>query len=294
MGRVVVVGSLNCDLVMRVERLPAEGETVGGTTFDTFVGGKGCNQAIAASRAGAKVSMVGCLGSDEYGSVIMEALSASGVDHSRVRRGKEGTGVAQIFVDARGANVVGVAPRANGELSAADVSAARPAIEASAVLLLQLEIPLDAAVAAARVAREAGVKVVLNPAPMPRYADDLGRLLALVDVLIPNETEAARLPVLGTIPTVLVTLGGRGALLREAGRQPQAVAPFPVDVVDTTAAGDAFCGAFAAALAEGETSLAAARWASAAGALACTRMGAEPSLPKRAEIERLLDRRHGT
>ncbi|NUO47826.1 MAG: ribokinase [Polyangiaceae bacterium] len=288
MGKVVVVGSLNCDLVMRVERLPSEGETVGALGFETFVGGKGCNQAIAAARAGADVSMVGCVGDDEYGSVILEALSGAGVDAARVRRAQSGTGVAQIFVDRRGANVVGVAPRANGELSAADVEAARSSIQDSAVLLLQLEIPLETAVAAARVARSAGTKVVLNPAPMRERSPALSTLLGLVDVLIPNETEAARLAGYAGVPTVIVTLGGRGALLREAGKPPQAIDPFSVDVVDTTAAGDAFCGAFAASLAGGANAHAAARWATAAGALACTRMGAEPSLPHRPAIERLL------
>lgn len=289
MGKVVVVGSLNCDLVMRVERLPSEGETVGGLGFDTFVGGKGCNQAIAAARAGASVSMVGCAGADEYGSVIIGVLQASGVDATRVRRAKSGTGVAQIFVDKRGANVIGVAPRANGELSALDVEAARASIEGSAVLLLQLEIPLETAVAAARLARAAGTKVVLNPAPMRERSRELATLLGLSDVLIPNETEAARLAGYAGVPTVIVTLGGRGALLRETGKPPQAIDPFPIEVVDTTAAGDAFCGAFAASLAGGATALAAARWATAAGALACTRMGAEPSIPLREEIELLLE-----
>jgi ribokinase len=288
MGEVVVVGSLNCDLVMRVERLPAEGETVGGLGFDTFVGGKGCNQAIAAARAGAAVAMVGCVGDDEYGTVILDALAASGVGAERVRRAPTGTGVAQIFVDRGGANVVGVAPRANGELSPADVEAARASIEAAAVLLLQLEIPLETAVAAARIARAAGAKVVVNPAPMRERSPELATLLGLCDVLIPNETEAARLAGYAGVPTVIVTLGGRGALLRETGKPPQAIDPFAVDVVDTTAAGDAFCGAFAASLAGGAGAHAAARWATAAGALACTRMGAEPSLPRREEIERLL------
>jgi ribokinase len=304
MGKVVVVGSLNCDLVMRVGRLPGPGETVLGSSFDTFVGGKGCNQAIAAARAGAEVAMVGRVGADAYGDVILSALVEAGVEPDNVQRSIEGTGVAQIFVDDRGSNLIGVAPRANGALTAADVEAALRAVGPASVLLLQLEISVEAATTAARRARAAGAKVVLNPAPA-REATELGGLLGLTDVVLPNETEAARLAgaavedlagataaarrlqELGP-PTVVLTLGERGALLLAPDGEPEVVPPFPVEAVDTTAAGDAFAGAFAAALAAGTELREAVRRANAAGALACTRFGAEPSLPKREAIERLL------
>ena len=313
MGRVVVVGSLNCDLVMRTPRLPRPGETVPATSFDVFVGGKGCNQAIASARMGADVAMIGCLGSDAFADRILDALRAAGVDTEFVRRvDGVSTGVASIWVDSDGTKSIAVAPQANARLDAADVERALGALAARReggidVVLLQLETPLAASIAAARWARAHGARVVLNPAPAERGLP--AEFLRNVDILVPNESEAALLLEDGAAPfqdapaaarrllslgvgSALVTLGERGSVLAtisSAGTHELFAAPaFPVDVVDTTAAGDAFCGGLSAALAAGETLASAIRWASGAGALACTRSGAEPSLPARAEVESLF------
>jgi ribokinase len=301
-ARVAVVGSLNLDLVFSAPRRPQAGETVVGSAFGMFVGGKGSNQAVAAARAGAHVELVGRLGADSFGRDLAAALEADGVGLRHVLRDHaNGTGVAGIIVEADGTNSIVVVPRANGALAVRDVQRARGAIGSAAVLLLQLETPLEPSIAAARIARQAGAMVVLNPAPArPLPAE----LLALVDVLVPNEPEtetltglevktlagaerAARALLDRGVGAVVLTLGERGALVVDTAGA-EAVPSFPVRVVDTTAAGDAFCGALAVALAEGRPLRAAARFACAAGALACTVLGAGPSLPRRDEIERLL------
>ena len=302
---VAVVGSFNMDLVFGAARLPEPGETVSGSAFGMFIGGKGANQAVAAARAGAHVEMIGRLGSDPFGKDVTAALEGEGIRlRYVVRDPHEGTGVAGIVVAIDGTNSIVVVPRANARLSEADVRKARSAIAAADVLLLQLEVPLEASLAAAKIARQAGVKVVLNPAP----ARDLPEALyALVDILTPNESEtrfltdvhvstpdgaaeAARILRTRGVKTVLMTLGERGALLMEEGARPREIPTYPVEPVDTTAAGDAFCGALAVALAEGRPMEDAAHFACAAGALACTVMGAGPSLPTRAAIEALLNR----
>lgn len=304
-ARVAVVGSFNMDLVFGAPRMPERGETLSGSAFGMFIGGKGANQAVAAARAGARVEMIGRLGSDAFGQEVSAALEAEGIRLRHVVRDpQEGTGVAGIVVAADGANSIVVVPRANARLSEADVRKARGAIAAADVLVLQLEVPLAASLTAAKIARQAGVKVVLNPAPACDLPD---ALYALVDVLTPNESETHFLTgVTASTPdgaaeaagvlrqrgvkTVLLTLGERGALLLEEGERPREIPTFPVDVVDTTAAGDAFCGALAVALAERRPMDEAARFACAAGALACKVMGAGPSLPSRSAIEALLAR----
>ena len=304
-ARVAVVGSFNMDLVFGAPRMPERGETLSGSAFGMFIGGKGANQAVAAARAGAHVEMIGRLGSDGFGQEIATALEEERIRLRHVVRDpQEGTGVAGIVVGADGANSIVVVPRANMKLSEADVRKARGAIAAADVLLLQLEVPLEASLAAAKIARQAGVKVVLNPAPARDLPD---ALYAAVDVLTPNETEthfltgvtattkegaaeAARVLRERGVKTVLLTLGERGALLLEEGQRPREIPTYPVEVVDTTAAGDAFCGALAVGLAEGKGMEEAARFACAAGALACRVMGAGPSLPSRAAIEAMLRR----
>jgi ribokinase len=299
---VAVVGSLNMDLVARAPRIPQPGETIIGGEFRTVPGGKGANQAVAAARLGARVSMVGRVGRDGFGEALLENLASDGIDHAFVIQDPESaTGVALIVVDDAGQNSIVVASGANMRLSPADVEAAEAAVASADVLLLQLESPLETVARAAQVATEHGVPVILNPAPARQLPDTL---LALVDVLIPNESETALLsdmPVhdeaqaeaaaaalLGLgVGTVILTLGERGALLAQAGGATH-VPAFPVAPVDTTAAGDAFVGGFAVALAEERTLLEAARWGNAAGALATTRIGAQPSLPTRQEVERLL------
>lgn len=307
-SKVAVVGSFNMDLVFSAPRLPWPGETLSGTAFGMFIGGKGANQAVAAARAGAQVEMLGRLGRDTFGDNIAAVLEEEGIRLKHVVRDPEiGTGVAGIIVQPDGTNSIVVIPNANGRLSAKDVQKGRGVIASADVLLLQLEVPVEASLAAAKIAKSSGATVILNPAPAQDLPDEL---LRLVDILVPNETEAGHLAGAGGgasmptsddptqlvrallgrgVGTVVLTLGERGSWIMRSGvAEPVEVLPFSVDVVDTTAAGDAFCGALAVALAEGKSLPEAARFASAAGALACTRMGAGPSLPGRHEVERLL------
>ncbi len=291
-----VAGSLNMDLVARAPRLPRPGETVIGDSFHTLPGGKGANQAIAAARLGGAVAMIGKLGDDPFSDALQANLDAAGVARRYVtRQASAPAGVALITVDAAGQNSIVVAPGANALLTPADVDAAEPAIAGARVLLLQLEIPLESVLRAAQLGRRHGATVILNPAPArPLPAE----LLALTDILVPNETEAALLtgrPVSDAAAalrsagahTVILTLGAQGALLAEAGEM-RSFPAFCVRPVDTTAAGDAFLGGLGVALAEGRPLEEAIRWGNAAGALATTRLGAQPSLPRRAELEALL------
>ena len=301
-AHVVVVGSLNMDLVVRAPRIPAPGETLLGGEFHTVPGGKGANQAVAAARLGARVSMVGRLGADDFATQLLANLEADGIDHSAViQDASTTTGVALIVVADDGQNSIVVASGANMQVTPGDVDAAAETIAAADVLLLQLEVPLDAVQRAAEIAHEHGVPVVLNPAP----ARDLpAGLLARVDVLIPNESETALLTGLPVdseteleaaaralldrgISTAILTLGARGAMLA-TGSEVEIIPTFKVQPVDTTAAGDAFVAGFSVALAEGKPVAEAVRWGNAAGALAATRLGAQTSLPRRAELEQLL------
>lgn len=304
---VLVLGSLNCDLVMQVEALPRPGETVHAQGFATFVGGKGANQAIAAARALGRpaVAMIGRVGADALAAPLLAALDAAGVDRSRVRTTDGSTtGVATITVDAAGQNSIVVAAQANGLVDASDVAASVSLFDGRRVLLAQLEVPIPAVTAAFAEAKRRGLTTVLNPAPIsPERLRSLQALLADVDVLVPNETELSQLAGLPTgdeaqliaagralaarCPhlALVITAGARGAYVVEAAGGVERVPPFAVEVVDTTAAGDAFCGALAVALAEGEALAGAVRVGCAAGALACTVRGAEPSLPHRAEID---------
>jgi ribokinase len=302
--RIVVVGSLNMDLVTRAARRPQRGETLLGESFGMFVGGKGLNQAIAAARQGAAVRMVGRVGADDFGRRLRQTLEVAGVDAQFVAAdAAAGTGVATIVLDAEGDNSIIVVPGANGRVGADDVGRAAAAIADADVLMLQLEVPVEAVMRAAEIARAAGVRVLLNPAPAPaRPLPD--ELLRLVDVLTPNETEteiltglsaaddesavraAAALRARG-VGAVVLTLGARGALLADGERSVH-VPSYVVQVVDTTAAGDAFCGALAAQLAQGRTLEAAVSYANAAGALATTVLGAEPAMPRREAVEKLI------
>jgi ribokinase len=301
-AHVTVVGSLNMDLVARAPRIPQPGETIIGGDFHTVPGGKGANQAVAAARLGAQVSMVGRVGHDAFSNPLLDNLAAAGVDHAFVIPDPEAaTGVALIVVDDAGQNSIVVASGANMCLSPADVDAAELTIAAAAVLLLQLESPLETVTRAAELARLRGVTVVLNPAPARSLP---AALLSLVDVLIPNESETALLTGMSVnnqaeaeeaakvllesgVGGVILTLGGRGALLARDGTA-ELFPAFAVTPVDTTAAGDAFAAGFAVALAEGESLAEAVRWGNAAGALATTKLGAQPSLPTRQDLEVLL------
>jgi len=290
------------DLVARAPRIPRPGETIIGRDFHTLPGGKGANQAVAAARLGARVAMVGRVGRDAFAKPLLDNLAAAGVDHTFVIEDPgAATGVALIEVDDGGQNSIVVASGANMRLTPADVDAAEAAIAAADVLLLQLETPLETVIHAARAARAHGVRVLLNPAPARPLPP---ALLSLVDVLVPNESETALLtgmPVgnqaqveaaaqalrgLG-VGAVILTLGERGALLAQAEKTEHFPA-FAVTAVDTTAAGDAFMGGLAVALAEGQSLAEGVRWGNAAGALAATQLGAQPSLPTRQAVEKLL------
>jgi ribokinase len=301
MPEVVVVGSLVVDFVFRVARSPRAGETLTAEEFGIFLGGKGFNQAIAARRAGATVAMVGQLGDDPFAPLFEAALDREGIDRRHVRRGSEGTGIATPVVDRRGHNTVIVAPRANLALAADAITAAGALIHSARVVVAQRETSLESIGRAAELARAAGVTFLWNAAPAGP-ADP--RLFRLADILVVNEVEAEafagqavddearlldaarRLQQRGPA-TVVVTLGERGVLV-VSGERVRRLAAFPVEAVDATGAGDAFVGALAARLAAGAPLEQAAQFANAAGALAVTVLGAEPSLPSRAAIERLL------
>jgi len=305
-ARVVVVGSLNMDLVIRSARIPQPGETILGGEFHSIPGGKGANQAVGTARLGAHVSMVGRVGDDAFGNQLLKNLSADGIDHTFVLRdGASATGVALIVVDDAGQNTIVVASGANMRLSPSDVDAAAAVFATADALLLQLESPLQTVIHAAKLARAHGVTVILNPAPARPLPQEL---LTLVDVLVPNESETSLLtgmPVANLdeavaasaalhqagVGTVILTLGERGALLAEE-RATRVLPAFEVEPLDTTAAGDAFLAGLAVALAEGRNPDEAVRWGNAAGALATTRLGAQTSLPARQAVEQLLQGGH--
>jgi ribokinase len=297
-AEIVVVGSLNMDLVARAARLPRPGETVAGTDFTTVPGGKGANQAVAAARLGALTALVGCIGDDAFGQRLRRGLIDDRIDCSRLRTVEAcSSGVALIVVEPAGQNQIVVVPASNGRLSPADVDAAEPLIATAKILLLQLETPLETVLHAARRVRGLGKQVVLNPAPARELPAEL---LSLVDVLIPNEIEAAvltglpvatpgeaqlageRLRQLG-VGTVLVTLGAQGVVSVGADSASHSPAR-PAKAVDTTAAGDTFIGGFCAALVRGLSLESAVDYGQAAAAICVTRPGAQPSIPFAWEI----------
>jgi ribokinase len=304
MKPIVVVGSSNTDMVIRVPHIPRAGETLLGGEFLTAAGGKGANQAVGAARSGGKVALIARVGRDVFGDQAIASLRRDGIDVSRVFRDKlTPSGVALIFVAKDGENSIAVAGGANEKLSPADVKKATRVIRSAAWLVAQLETPLATVTAAVDAAVKAGVPVILNPAPARRLPNSL---LKRISVLTPNETEAELLTGIKVtdasaaakacsklrsrgVRTVILTLGSRGAFLADADGQ-RLVPGFKVKTVDSTAAGDIFNGALAVALAEGKTVLDAVRFANAAAALSVTRMGAQPSAPIRADIEKFLRR----
>ena len=307
MARIVVVGSFNMDLVVRLPVIPKPGETLLGGVFATYPGGKGSNQAVAAARLGGEVTMIGRVGADAFGDQLLAAARAEGIDTRFVGVDPHtATGVALIQVDAQGQNSIAVASGANFTLTAADVADALARLDRVDMLVMPLETPLETIVTAAELARKAGARVVLNPAPAQHLSPEL---LTTVDVLVPNEHEAAFMTgieiqsrrqdarraaeqLLRSGPdSVIITMGSEGALIAELA-EPAPIftqaAAFAVDAIDTTAAGDAFVGALAVMLGEGQSLTEAARFASAAAAIAVTRAGAQPSLPTRGEVEAFL------
>jgi len=310
MAKIVEVGSFNMDLVVRMPSITRPGETLLGGVFFTAPGGKGANQAVAAARLGGEVTMIGRVGADAFGDQLLAQFKVEGIDTRFVGVDPTAaTGVALITVDLQGQNSISVASGANFTLTAQEVRDAWEQLQDSDVLVMPLETPLETIVTAAELARQHGIKVVLNPAPAQHLSPDL---LRLVDVLIPNEIETAYMTgievttlqdarlaaekLMASGPgSVILTLGHQGALLVE--RHPEALSfthleAFPVQAVDTTAAGDAFVGAIAVALGEGRSLVEAARFASAAAALSVTRQGAQPSLPTRAEVEEFIRTRN--
>jgi ribokinase len=301
---IVVTGSLNMDFVVTVPHLPAPGETVLGSDFTLIPGGKGANQACAAGKLGGSTRMVGCVGSDVFADQLKASLVAAGVDVSAVQTvSTQPSGVALIWVDEHGQNSIVVAPGANHAFTPADVEALRSGFGGARFGLFQLETPLETVAAAMRVAREAGAQTILDPAPAQPLSRDL---LRLVDILTPNESEACLLlgrPAARVTPadapalaqslralgaaSVLLKLGEQGCYYSGPGEERYEPA-FPVEVRDTTAAGDTFNGALAVALAEGAAIPQALRFANAAAALSVTQLGAQASIPSRAPVTALL------
>lgn len=303
---IVVVGSLNVDAVVRVERFPRPGETVIGASHTLYPGGKGGNQACAAARLGGAVEMVGQVGGDAHAAWLRDHLVRDGVDVTAVARDEAvSSGVATIQIDASGQNQIVIVPGANGTLSPERLrSTAADVMAGASIVLLQLEIPLDTVIEAAIAARRAGAVVILDPAPARAIPD---ALLAACDYVTPNELELAMLvgashdgsldAVAGAhallargARNVVVKLGAAGAVLVRRDHDTTPFPSFAVDAVDTTAAGDCWNGAFAVALAEGSSADRAGRFACAAAAISVTRAGAQPSLPTRAEVDALLAR----
>jgi ribokinase len=304
-GKVVVVGSTNTDMTVRVPRIPALGETVLGRDFYITAGGKGANQAVAAARAGGAVFFVTALGTDEFGERALANFVREGINVDFVRRVPGvPSGVALICVDASGENSIAVAPGANEELRPEDVEPPARLIGGGDVILLQLEIPIDTVEATARMAMEQGARVILNPAPAQPVPDSV---FELVSTLTPNEVEVEQLTGFGLndesglqraaaalhergVRDVLITRGARGVFVSTGGVS-EVVPAFTVDTVDTTAAGDVFNGALAVAFVEQRSLPDAVRFASGAAAISVTRPGAQAAAPHRAEIESFLRER---
>jgi ribokinase len=315
---IVVIGSINMDLVCRTPAIPRAGETILGSDFVTIPGGKGANQAVAAaklldSESGGVVQMVGRVGDDDFGQRLLNGLKLHNVrtEHVTITEGVA-SGVAMILVDKKGENSIVVAPGANAKLSPADIDAAESLIRTASVVVLQLEIPLPTVRHAIATCQRLGVFTILDPAPAPPKG--LPRAFFGVDLLTPNQGEAERLvdrvqthkvrtrkiidpkqigmDLLARGPkAIALKLGNRGAMLLDREGDIRRFKPHKVAAVDTTAAGDAFTAAMAVGRAEGRSLVDSARFANAAGALACAAFGAQPSLPGREEVDKLLDRK---
>lgn len=297
--KIAVVGSINLDLVLRCSHLPKPGETIAASSFEQISGGKGANQAVSAARAGGRVSMIGRVGDDLYAGRLLDGLRECGIDCTSVMRtdGCE-SGLAFISVDEQGQNSIMFVAGANARLTPEDVDSLRQVIQASDVVLLQLEIPLPTVLRVIEAARGAETRVILDPAPAPNHFPEE---LLQVDLICPNQQEAEKLtgkPVETPAEIqsaaesllrrgakrVVITLGDQGAYLHD-GVRGQLIPPYATEAIDTTAAGDAFAGALAVRWAEQVELEEAVRFGNAAGAIAASRRGAQPSLPLRAEIE---------
>ena len=301
-NKIVVVGSSNIDMVIKGDKIPRPGETVIGGDFFKAAGGKGANQAVAAARAGGQVSFISSVGNDIFGKEAISNYREDGIDSRAIKTDPEhATGTALILIDKDGENSISVAPGANNSLNKTDLEKASAVIQGASVLLVQLEIPIETVEAAVQMANSFDVKVVLNPAPARHLSD---QLLKQISIITPNESEAehltgipinnfedakkaARILLKKGVETVLITLGKKGTLLTTHNTS-ELIPAFEVDTVDTTAAGDVFNGALATAISEGMSLKEAIRFANAAAAISVTRLGAQPSAPKREEIENFL------
>ncbi len=298
---IVVIGSANMDMVVQVEHIPAAGETVLGGDAAAIPGGKGANQAVAAARLGGSVHFIGRVGQDAFGDTLNKGLASEGIDVTHLKKDRNApSGIALIGVDCRGQNSIIVAPGANAHVSLEDIENAAELIQRSDSIVLQLEIPIASVKKALETARTSGVRTILNPAPYS-HTHPLDRsVLELVDILTPNEHEAAGILGLDTpggldmekaaiqiremgVRAVVITLGGDGCLLSDSKGE-RHISGLPVAPVDTTAAGDCFTGALAVALSEGKSLDEAAVFANRAAAISVTRVGAQPSLPYRHEL----------
>lgn len=302
---VVIVGSVTADVTTFSTRLPARGETILGDEFTLMLGGKGANQAVAAGRSGARTSFVGCVGDDLFHDLVVTGLSDAGVDLAHLRTVPGPTGIAHIRVDASAQNDIVMVPLANAALSAEQIDDALSALApTTSVLLTQLETPSALTAHITARGQEHGMTVILDPAPAAPLPDDVWRN---IDIVTPNETEASLLSGVEVVDAAtaeqagrwfldrgvgaaVITLAGQGSCVVTA-EGATVIPPFPVEAVDTTAAGDAYAGYLGAALANGSTLSDAVRLATAAGALAVTKQGASPSLPLRAEVDAFLSTR---
>lgn len=304
--RIVVVGSMNMDLVARMNRLPRPGETVSGESFQTVPGGKGANQAVAAARLGAHVTMIARVGDDDFGAILKRNLISDGINTDPIFVTRDcSSGVALIGVDSSGANSITVIPGANGRLSVGDVVSSHRMIESANALVIQLETPIETIAAAVEIAQGSGVLTILDPAPAPSSPEGLPIRLMSADVISPNQTEAEALTGIGVTGwdsarlaalelrhrgarNIVMKLGELGAFVLCEDGTTHEIAASPIAVVDTTAAGDAFTAALAVAMCEGRSLHEATRWGVMAGTLACTRFGAQPAMPSRPELESFL------
>jgi ribokinase len=302
MQKILVIGSSNTDLVIKTSQFPVPGETVIGGVFNTFAGGKGANQAVAAKRLGAEVIFLACLGQDDFGRKAIQVYKEEGIETHYISMDKEHpSGVASIIINEKGENSIVVAPGANNRLSTADVERILPLMKTVDIVLVQLEVPLETVDFAVRKAHELNKVVILNPAPATKLDNNI---YSRIDVITPNESEteillgkkvadresaatAAQIFLDKGVNNVIITLGDRGALFKN--REEEFLTPaFKTNVVDTTAAGDTFNGALAVALSEGKNWREAIQFSNKAAAISVSRLGAQSSIPYRKEVESFI------
>lgn len=294
MKKILVIGSSNTDMTVKSSHLPAPGETVMGDRFVMGPGGKGANQAVAAARLGGDVTFICKVGRDVFGEKAIEGYRKDNIDTQHIMLSDQPSGVALILVDGGGENSISVAPGANGDLTPADIESKADVIRSADILILQLEIPVESVEKAVSIAKEAGVYVILNPAPAKRLPEEL---LENVSLLTPNQSELEILTgikgdvragldalVERGVGEVILTLGSKGSMVYSGG-EPVLIPALKVDAVDTTAAGDTFCGALAVAISEGKSLTDAARFATCASALTVQKMGAQVSIPYRKDMK---------